>query len=107
MVQGPFPGQWGMALGPWKRHWGRPPRPAADKDIHIACSKCDVMFVHTVADQATFKTKGFVAPRSCSCCRQSTKEAKAVLYKAKLVTNKLAKKHKKQTLQAVKALASG
>jgi len=28
-----------VLAGPWKKAWGRPPRPAADKDIHIACSK--------------------------------------------------------------------
>ena len=94
-------------LGPWKRAWGRPPRGEADKDIHIACSKCAVTFVHTVADQVTFKNKNFAAPRKCLPCVQSTKAAKFVLYKAQLVTKKLAKKQKKQTLRSATALASG
>jgi len=96
-----------LGLGPWKRGWGRPPRVAADKDIHIACSKCAVTFVHTVADQATFKRKNYEAPRKCPPCVESTKAAKFVLYKAQLVAKKLAKKKKKQTLRSAKALTSG
>ncbi len=75
--------------------------------LSLCCSKCAVTFVHTVADQDTFKSKNFVAPRKCPCCVQSTKAAKIVLYKAQLVANKLAKKKKKQTLRSAKALASG
>ena len=96
-----------MLLGPWKRAWGRPPRPAADKDIHIACSKCAVTFIHTVAEQVAFKNKNFAPPRHCALCVQSTKAAKLVLYKSQLVAKKLANKKKKQALRSTKALTSG
>ena len=89
---------------PWKRAWGRPPRPAADKDIHIACSKCAVTFIHTVAEQVAFKNKNFKPPRKCALCVQYTKEAKNVLYKGQLAAKKLANKKKKQV---TKALTSG
>jgi len=96
-----------MLVGPWKRAWGRPPRPAVDKDIHIACSKCAVTFIHTMAEQVTFKNKNFVPPRKCPICVESTKAAKFVLYKAQLVAKKLANKKKKQTLWSTKTLTSG
>ena len=81
--------------------------PRRTRTSTLRAPKCAVTFVHTVADQATFKSKNFVAPRKCPCCVQSTKAAKIVLYKAQLVANKLAKKKKKQTLRSAKALASG
>jgi hypothetical protein len=99
-----------MLPGVGKRHWGRPPRPAANKDMHIACSKCAVTFIHTAAQQVTFKNKNFVPPKKCSACIKSTKAEKFVLFKAQLKlakkNKKLAKKNKKQTLQAAQALAT-
>ena len=66
------------------------------KDIHIACSKCAVTFIHTVAEQVAFKNKNFAPPRKCPPCVQLTKVAKFVLFKAQLVAKKLANKKNRE-----------